>query len=370
MNKKKILFVDDDERFLKSMSYMLKKENYEVITAINAEDALNIFKSDKEIKVLLVDLKMPNISGSDFLKEVKDLGRPIRSILLTAHHKELTDKEAQELKIFSYLTKPIGSHAILFTLQSAFSDLELHEAKRWKDLAFITTETVHLIGNKISPIRRRIDEISKIIIDLYSKRKIDKSNYNKIIRDIEIIKDGAEQAHSIKSDLIDGSVHKRPINIINVLNEVITESKAEYKNIDIIYNANQKSQIIVAEEKVIKRIFYYLIKNAFQAIEDKNTLQVNYEKQISGIITIKTYIDDNHFIIDFEDNGCGIEEQDMEIIFKPFFTTKGADRGSGVGLYYCKRMMDDLEGDIKIKKTKVGFGTTISLKFPIPTNNQ
>ena len=163
MNKKKILFVDDDERFLKSMSYMLKKENYEVITAINAEDALNIFKSDKEIKVLLVDLKMPNISGSDFLKEVKDLGRPIRSILLTAHHKELTDKEAQELKIFSYLTKPIGSHAILFTLQSAFSDLELHEAKRWKDLAFITTETVHLIGNKISPIRRRIDEISKII---------------------------------------------------------------------------------------------------------------------------------------------------------------------------------------------------------------
>ncbi len=365
MDTKKILAIDNDRDFLESIKYTLEEENFEVITSLNPREALDILKNDSEILIVLVDLKMDNLSGNEFLKEIEDFKRPLRRIVFTGHQILLSDKEAEDLNIFAYLEKGEGLNSLLFTIRSAFNDLELQEARQWKNLASITTETVHLIGNKISPIWRRINEISKIIIELYSQKKIDENNYNKIIRNIEIIKDGAEQTRSIKSDLIDGSVYKQPINIITILSEVIKKSKNEYDQIEINFSADQDSQIIVADEKIIKRVIGYLIKNAAQAIEDKDTLQPDHEKHFPGIIYIKTCIADDYFIIDIKDNGCGIEKQDLDKIFKPFFTTKGADRGSGVGLYFCKRMMEDLGGNINIKKTQVDAGTTISLKFPI-----
>lgn len=363
MNSKIILAIDDNEDFLRAVEYALEDDSYEVITSSDAKKALDILHANHDILVILVDLKMDRYSGYDFLEEIKNIRRPLKSIVLTGHQMLLSDKEAEELKIYAYLEKGRGLNPLLFTIKSAFNDIELEEAQIWKDLALITTETVHLIGNKISPIRRRIKEIAKIISEVYSQKQFDTRNYEKILRDIEIIRDGAEQAHSIKSDLIDGNINKEPVNIINILVEELSQNRKEHKKVVFNFEANIESVLVVADEKNLRRVFGYLIKNSVQAIEDKNILYNHTKKDFIGNVNIKLHRNDDIVTIDIEDNGCGIKEDDISKICKPFFTTKGADRGSGVGLYFCKRMMEDLEGDIFIKETKVGKGTIMSLKF-------
>ena len=100
MNIKKILVIDDDNNFLNAISYILKNENYEVILSSNAKEALNILNNDKNLQVLLIDLKMPDLSGIGFLKKIINFKRSLQRIVITAHDNELGDKVSKNLKIF------------------------------------------------------------------------------------------------------------------------------------------------------------------------------------------------------------------------------------------------------------------------------
>jgi signal transduction histidine kinase len=362
MNKKKILVIDDNKNFLTVISRKLEEKKYTVIAFEKGEEAITVLDNDCEIQVLLVDLKMPGFSGKEFFERIKDFERPLKRIVITAEEDLLDEKEAEELKIFSYLIKsPNIKHSLLFAVKSAFNELELEEVRQWRDLALITTDTVHLIGNKISPIRRRIDEISKVLNLLLLDNKIDIATYEKIDRDIQIIKDSAEQTYSIKSDLIDRSIVKKQLNLIDLLNEVVLKFKKENSQILINFVSSLSSYFVSADELFLKRVFNNIIRNAIHAIEDKYILN---QEHLEGIISINIECEDNYVVVDFKDNGCGIEDRDINRIFLPFFTTKGADRGNGIGLYFCKRTIEDIGGEILIKENKIGEGAIFSLRFP------
>jgi C4-dicarboxylate-specific signal transduction histidine kinase len=66
----------------------------------------------------------------------------------------------------------------------------------------------------------------------------------------------------------------------------------------------------------------------------------------------------NYLIIEVSDNGCGMDEKTMEKIFDPFFTTKEDMRGSGLGLFVSKNLIEDLDGQIEAE-SKVGKGSTL-----------
>ncbi len=117
------------------------------------------------------------------------------------------------------------------------------------------------------------------------------------------------------------------------------------------------------DENFLTRMFHYILRNSYQAVEDKiNFLSV--EGDYSGIVNIQVEKNHSMVVISFSDNGIGIHSKDEGRIFKPFYTSKGSDRGNGVGLFFCERMMKDLNGRIYIKETKRAVGTTINLEFP------
>ena len=92
------------------------------------------------------------------------------------------------------------------------------------------------------------------------------------------------------------------------------------------------------------------------------------KKKFLGKIEIKLFKSENYLIIEIKDNGSGIQKDDLPKLFRPFFTTKGASRGSGVGLYFCKRTMEDRGGKIYVKETELGVGTTFRLEFQCHEN--
>lgn len=106
MSGTRILLVDDDIQFLEATEYMLKYENYDVITAKNGEEAVKKYK-ESPTDIVLMDLKMPVMNGYDaFFKIKKD--SPNAKIIFTSSY-TINNKEfekAEAAGLFGLLTKP------------------------------------------------------------------------------------------------------------------------------------------------------------------------------------------------------------------------------------------------------------------------
>ena len=68
-------------------------------------------------------------------------------------------------------------------------------------------------------------------------------------------------------------------------------------------------------------------------------------------------------IIDIKDTGTGMPEDRIRMLFNPFFTTKDPGKGTGLGLFIVRQVVEKNGGRINLKETKVGEGTTFTLEF-------
>ena len=106
MPESRILLVDDDAQFLEATEYMLKYENYEVITAKNGEEAIKKY-DESTPDIVLMDLKMPVMNGYDAFFKIKSSNPQARIVFTSAY--AINDKEFQKAKdsgLFGLLTKP------------------------------------------------------------------------------------------------------------------------------------------------------------------------------------------------------------------------------------------------------------------------
>ena len=107
MEKIKILVVDDESRMRKLIKDFFIKENYEVLEASDGEMALDIFYSQKNISLILLDVMMPKLNGLEVVKEVRKTSKlPI--IMLTAKCEEHDELLGFELGVDEYISKPFS----------------------------------------------------------------------------------------------------------------------------------------------------------------------------------------------------------------------------------------------------------------------
>ena len=101
----KILIVDDELNMLLVLEAMLKKERYDVVTASDGREALNILKN-YDVAVVVTDLKMPRLDGLGLLSRIEADYPSIPVIIITAHGTVETAVEALKSGAFDYITKP------------------------------------------------------------------------------------------------------------------------------------------------------------------------------------------------------------------------------------------------------------------------
>ena len=102
----------------------------------------------------------------------------------------------------------------------------------------------------------------------------------------------------------------------------------------------------------INQVFLNLLVNAAQAIEKQ------------GRITIRSGVENDEAWIEVEDNGKGIDRENLSRIFDPFFTTKPVGKGTGLGLSLAWGIVQRHQGRLEVRST-VGVGTTFRLTLPI-----
>ena len=108
--RRKILLIDDEELVIKSVSKLLTKEGYEVVSCKNGEEALEKVKSEL-IDLIVCDIRMPNLTGIDTVRKIREFqteaGRKVApEILITGYADEGAIREAEALQVADYIYKP------------------------------------------------------------------------------------------------------------------------------------------------------------------------------------------------------------------------------------------------------------------------
>ena len=122
----KILLVDDEREFVKTLSERLFMRDMGSATAYDGESALDMIDEEKP-DVMILDLKMPGIDGIEVLKKVKKDKPEIEVIILTGHGSEIDEKKCMELGAFAYLQKPVDIDILSKTIKKAKKKMSAYE---------------------------------------------------------------------------------------------------------------------------------------------------------------------------------------------------------------------------------------------------
>jgi len=423
----KILIVDDSKIILKMANDLIVSNKIcnSVLTADSGEKCLEILEKE-DIDVILLDIIMPGINGLDVLRELNRIGKLeyIKVLMFTSLSDRNALKTSFELGASDYIGKPIEPVEFLARIKSAINEKKLRNKLRAEVLKTnekndelsslydklretqaqlihreklvgigqLAAGVAHEINNPLSYVTSNMVTLNQYIEDykramiIYGKiieKFSGKDNnvlaYLKTIEDMNIefinddiedlfhdIKEGLERVKNIVKGIrffsnVDSSNEIQPYNINEGIRSILLITENRYKpDIEIEMNLNDIPEFMgyVAE---INQALLNIIINSIEAIKRKS--QLDDER-----IAISTDFFDNTIICTIKDTGIGMEEETINNIFNPFFTTKDIGEGKGIGLSIAYDVfVNKQKGTIDVF-SESDRGTEILIQLPLVNN--
>ena len=411
---KKILVIDDEPEILKTIKRYLELEEYEVLTANNGQEGIEVFRQQKP-PLVITDVRMPGMSGIEVLKKAKEIMEDTEIIVVTGHGDMEISIEALRLDASDFISKPVDMEHLLLSVERALKrhemktrikvytkDLEglldkkageikdahamLLQSEKLASIGQLAAGVAHEINNPIGFISSNLNTLEGYVKDikmLMAKYKdihsinneermmlLEKIESLKEEVDIEFIlddldqlveesKEGADRVKKIVADLKDFSRvdhgEKEFFNINQGMESTLNIVKNELKYKAEISKEYNEIPEIECYPQELNQVFMNLLTNASQAIEKRGKIEIK-----TGMV----YDNGHDFIeIKISDTGTGIAEENLNKIFDPFFTTKDVGKGTGLGLNISYKIIEKHNGEIKVK-SEVGKGTTFIVKLP------
>jgi signal transduction histidine kinase len=123
-------------------------------------------------------------------------------------------------------------------------------------------------------------------------------------------------------------------------------------NIDFQKDFPHNFPVIIGDRKQIQEVLFNIVRNSAQAMDKKE-----------GKIVVSGFSENGSAVIRIADNGSGIPQDKIGQIFNPFYTTKSPGKGTGLGLFIVKQIVEKNKGTILVE-SESGIGTTFVLSFP------
>ena len=191
-----------------------------------------------------------------------------------------------------------------------------------------------LIGKSSQDLLERTSNIMRVAL-----KQIDRATAitQKLSNFAKPIKDPTAQTVSIEQE------------IDEVL--ILVGHDLKLEKIEVVKEIEPGLPQIVADRRQLQEVLFNLVRNAGQAIKPPGTIWVR-ARTSSGLVRVE-----------ITDTGSGISEENLKKIYNPFFTTKEPGKGTGLGLFIVRQIVERNKGRIGVESI-VGKGTTFSLEFP------
>ncbi|PIQ09314.1 MAG: hypothetical protein COW71_07240 [Ignavibacteriales bacterium CG18_big_fil_WC_8_21_14_2_50_31_20] len=234
-----------------------------------------------------------------------------------------------------------------------FTNNELKETSN----KLVQAEKLAVYGTIASSIAHEINSPLGAIIN--SAQRIKENKNANIENNINLIEKAGKRAKSIIEKLLIGSLSNNAdvkTNLIDMLNEWKDLSIKQFENlgINLVTEISENPNLAISSTE-LNQIITNLLSNARDSIMDSGGEQ--------KVISIKSYVLENNYTIVFSDTGSGFSSSKLEKPFEAFVSTKEKGKGTGLGLWVLKNILDSVRGEIKVKNSAIG--AVVEIKIPL-----
>ena len=218
----------------------------------------------------------------------------------------------------------------------------------------LASGVAHEINNPLASIAGYAEDLLDL---LKEKKNLDDQDKKEFEEDLATIIEQTHRCKEITQNLLDfartGNFELIDTDINKLLEKTLLLFEPETKAGKIQIERQLASDLPKAETdpSQLQQVFINLLNNAMDAV------------MTGGKIRIVSSYCEGMLQVQFEDNGSGIPEKNLEKIFDPFFTTKPPGSGTGLGLSICYRIMEKLKGALKVRSQE-NVGTTFTVVVP------
>ena len=246
----------------------------------------------------------------------------------------------------------------LISIQNIQNELEEKEMEAWQNLVRVLT---HEIMNSVTPISSLAGTVNTELKEQLGNGRDTYQISNEEVEELQLaiqtIQKRSEGLIRFVSDFRNltqipiPKLSKFPICEVLEEIEILLKKELKENHISLSIKSDPKKLTLNADKALIEQVLINLLKNAIQA----------FDEQTHRLIEVAASLNDKgRLVITVKDNGNGIDEEALEKIFIPFFTTKQA--GSGIGLSLSKQIMRKHQGTMSVK-SKIDEGTEFTLRF-------
>ena len=264
---------------------------------------------------------------------------------------ELTYPEHRIVQMYALpIAREDAPYALILTDVTATMEqaASVAESERSKAVSMLAAEVAHEIGNPLNSLYLHLQFLQRLL-------KNPDANLADAAQEVAEARSEVERLDAIINQFLHALRPGKPVfepldlkslvlDSLNFMRQEITDRKIQ---LEFYWGENVPQ--INGDANQLKQAFYNLARNAMQAMPS------------GGKLTVRCSADDNFVMLSVSDSGCGIKPENMQKIFRPFFTTKNA--GTGLGLMIVERIVREHGGSLAVD-SRENVGTTFTISLP------
>jgi len=380
MKEINVLFLDDEKNVLNSISRVFEDEPYGFAVTDSFVEAMAIMAREN-IKVVLSDQRMPDMTGIEFLRQIKERYPHAVRILFTAYA-DLSAAEAaiNVSQVYRFINKPWNPDELKASVAGAIHYFDVvAENRRLFEETKIKNEELNLANCKLkalydvqkefsstlshelrtplSSIKAAIDIVISGTVgeptpeqkDFLGRAKSNVDRLNRLINDI------LDLAHMESGHL---TLNRKPADINTIIQSVtqIQEPVASARGLYLKTSLGPNIPLLSLDQDKIIQVLNNLINNALKFTE-------------TGGITVSSLMNtEKHQVeVRVQDTGHGIKEEDLVKLFQKFQQLGASHQrqaGTGLGLAICKEIIRQHTGSVGVE-SKIGHGSCFYFILPL-----
>lgn len=399
-SKTKVLVIDDEPEIVEEIAELLAGAGFPCGIAGDPREALDAFRADGDISIIVTDLKMPGMDGLAMVRTLQEdlpAGRDVAVIVITGHGETDDAIEALRLGAVDFLTKPVAPEHLVHVVERAAETLRLRDLERQ-----FRERLERKVEERTAEVRELSDDLSRANRNLETRNRElavvnrVKSEFlalishelrtplNAVIGFSEIMERNSEEKGETKEleyhriisesgrnllrivntilELADAQVGEQPLDKVDVdpsdlIDRVVEvlKPKAREAGVEIIIDLKNTPKTVFADQHGLTQAVGNILDNAIQFSPADTEICINVESE------------DGELSISIADNGMGMSEEEIPIAGEAFRQVDGGLSrkvdGLGLGLTLSRMYVELHGGKLKVDSSP-GLGTTVRMTIP------
>jgi two-component system sensor histidine kinase/response regulator len=395
-----MLIVDDEEGPRQSLRVIFK-DDYDLFMANDGASAIQLAQKHK-IDVAVCDIRMAGMSGIEVLERLKYVDPSIEVVMMTAFETTDTMRQALRLRACDYINKPFDISTMRAAVSNAMQrrtlESEIHsnaeqlqgmlvELQNQKIEEQIANTRGEIYASIIHDINGPLTVISGFV-QLMNQRFGNAARMD--VQDLEFVKDRLKIITRQVTNCIEisrrylGFLRRQadeaprvPVNqLLADLHQLVNVHPSQMNNQFVIHPLPEEIGVRINGTDLIQ-ILLNLTVNGFQCSPQSHLVELE-GRVLREPLDLAAFKDtaETRFLnvenfdnvapvlqLSIRDNGPGIPPEVLPKIFQPYFTTKSARQGTGLGLNIVQRLIKEAKGALRVQ-TRLGEGTTFTVYLP------